>query len=220
MPPKFERGTRKRRLSTGSRLRGPRLPWPDGSERVFNGETARGALVARRSWGMTLRAYAIAYRRAAETLFDAHVSKRMVDNFIVFPLGFLWRQYVELTLKCLLSMIPYDGAERALGEFPNGHCVWQLWEPVREYLEKWSPHDRDRAHVDDVIRQLHEADPNGDGFRYPVSSKRRDRKTTLTKVPAQVDLGKLDRSMRKTANYLDGTVLMLADAVPDESDDW
>lgn len=172
---------------------------------------------------MNMIAYADSYRRAAENLFDAHVAKRRTDNFLIFPLGLLWRHYVEVSLKSLLAMIPDDGAGRERGEFPNGHSLLALWGPVASYLRARFRGSKENQHVDRVIRSLDSADPDGDGFRYPVASKRRDRKDTLAAVPPTVDLVEFDRSMRSIGNFIDGTVAMLIaewDAVPDESESY
>lgn len=181
--------------------------WPDGTERVFGGRTD-GQRTAARVLGMSLSAYAAAYRSAAEQLFDGYVARGVTDNFMVFPLAFLWRHYLELTLKALWEVMP------SAPDFPNEHSLLKLWEPIEKYVVARWPASGENGFVASAIKKVHEVDPDGDGFRYPM---RRNRSPNLTKLPQAVNVEEFDRSMRRVANLLDATWSQLADeldAVP------
>jgi hypothetical protein len=67
---------------------------------------------------MSLLGYADSYRQAAESLYQARWSAGGTDNLLLFPLAFLWRHHIELTLKGITLQIPGSDwllSSRALG---------------------------------------------------------------------------------------------------------
>ncbi len=203
---------RKRKLPTEVAA----MPWPHLPLPVFEGNH-RHPFVANRSWGMSVTAFCDAYRFAAEALFDRHVEKRVTNNYLIFPLAFLWRHYLELSLKALHTLLPDVGGYSPRGDFEDGHNLVALWTPLAEHFRGRGFNKNEIRNVDAVIRLLHEVDPGGDGFRYPVGTKKTGRPKNLTRVPATVDLVQFDLTMRSVGNYLDGTVSMFMaewDAVP------
>lgn len=111
--------------------------------------------------------YIAGYKEAADALVDVVASRNGTSDSLVFPIVFLYRQYIELRLKSLLQ----DG-RRLLGrenkEKPE-HQLLKLWYPVKEILEEIWP-DGDVGHiqaVDSLIKQFEKADPRSTSFRYP-----------------------------------------------------
>jgi hypothetical protein len=47
--------------------------------------------------------YVEGYRRAAETLFESLEHTPQSPNFMVWPLAFLWRHFIEISLKDIIA---------------------------------------------------------------------------------------------------------------------
>ncbi|MGK3115854.1 hypothetical protein [Candidatus Pantoea formicae] len=114
-------------------------------------------------------AYTEGYRRAADILIR-HIDETARDqDFLVYPVVFLYRHHIELQIKQVTGL-----ARRLLREDdPRGgdrgtHNLNSLWEVARRLLlqadDTLGPSDFRR--VSDVVRALHEADLRATGFRY------------------------------------------------------
>lgn len=111
--------------------------------------------------------YTAGYKEAADALVDVVASRKGSADSLIFPIVFLYRQYLELRLKSLLQ----DG-RRLLDQKHKKepeHQLLNLWHPVKEILEKiWPDGDVARIQaVDSLIKQFEEADPRSTSFRYP-----------------------------------------------------
>lgn len=124
--------------------------------------TARMAGVSHDAWCV----YADGYKRAAEILV-AKVNTTYELNTVVFPIIFLYRQYVELTLKEIIGYCRY--LDNARLDAPGGHDLRKLWTEartlIRRHLSDVSASDLDRiqAHID----TLSDLDPSSESSRYP-----------------------------------------------------
>ena len=76
--------------------------------------------------------YVEGYRRAAVALYDYAVASRSSPEYMLFPIAFAWRHYVEIALKDIIAA----GRELA-GEawgFPRGHKLLDLWREARPHI--------------------------------------------------------------------------------------
>ncbi len=117
--------------------------------------------------------YVVGYKEAADHLIDCVASREGTADSLVFPIVFLYRQYLELRLKELLH-----AGRRLLDweeEDTHGHELSSLWPPVRKILEEVWP-EGEKQHLvvlDSLFKQFEEVDPGSTTFRYP-----RDRQGT------------------------------------------
>ena len=172
--------------------------------------------------GASLGVYAQSYRRAAEQLF-AHWQTlgHAPAHYALFPLAFLWRQYLELRLKSLVldlerlhevgEDVPTSAQQRKRRkqpdyrpDFPDGHDLLQQWDCLEPMLKSVWPDAPETKFVRHLLVQFNEVDPLADGFRYPVAKSKRARARTLAGLPRLVNLRRFNDVMISLANTLDG----------------
>jgi hypothetical protein len=149
-------------------------------------------------WSRNLQAYAEGYLQASRLLADAvlegrHVPKAFVHDS-VFPIAFLYRHYVELRLKELALTARECLWKRAVGDgdpglrdqmkelqVPDTHDLWCLWRVFLPLLARLRPDPGNEVstRVSRRIRALADADPKGESFRYPFTSRKQGRAKTL-----------------------------------------
>lgn len=156
-------------------------------------------------------AYKAGYRRGAEILIDYVCQHGRDQDFLVYPIIFLYRHHVELMLKRIVKRIPYVIDARLTDTQKNHlekHRLDLLWQDLRNMLPSvckaagWE--EIDAAHIegiDEYIRQLSELDAESFSFRYSHSKKG---KQSLPRNLKNVNLRHFGELMRKLANYLYG----------------
>jgi|GEM_PF-266757 hypothetical protein len=186
--------------------------------------------------GASLDVYAQSYRQAAEQLFAQWVTMdRAPPHYALFPLAFLWRQYLELRLKSLvldaerLHELGEDVSTSAQqrkrrkqpgyrADFLDGHDLllqWDCLEPLLKSLWSDAPETKFVRHL---LVQFNEVDPLADGFRYPVSKSKKARARTLAGLPPWVNLRRFNDVMISLANVLDGASAHVDEAVSNLSE--
>lgn len=111
--------------------------------------------------------YADGYRKAANLLVER--CETFYDrNTLIYPIAFLYRQYVELALKEFIL----DGNKVVLTPYPlpKHHNLDELWAVCRKIIRErrvpMSPGDL--AGVQDGIQEFSKFDPTSEAFRYPM----------------------------------------------------
>jgi hypothetical protein len=112
--------------------------------------------------------YAAGYLRAAESLIGQVSTRRSEIDFLVYPIIFLYRQYLELSLKYISA--DAEALARAYKEPLRTHRLDLLWSRGRAAIEAALPGTdlTDLAVVDNCIVQFAALDPSSETFRYPV----------------------------------------------------
>lgn len=134
-------------------------------------------------WGDRWSTYATGYKKAADLVVDQVKNGIGYQDFLVYPVMFLYRQYLELSIKNLIFMswrllnITSDDDLRA-------HDIKRYWSKCNALLQQISPGDSIQAlrDVGRLIDQFSEHDPISMAFRYPVSlpdKATKERKPTL-----------------------------------------
>ncbi|MFT3714032.1 MAG: hypothetical protein QM817_40745 [Archangium sp.] len=172
--------------------------------------------------GGGLNVYAQSYRQAAEQLFSQWETKdHTPPHYALFPLAFLWRQYLELRLKSLVldverlhelgEEVPTSAQQEKRRkqpgyqpDFPDGHDLLQQWDCLEPMLKSLWPSAPETKFVRHLLVQFNEVDPLADGFRYPVGSSKKARARTLSRLPRLVNLRRVNDVMTSLANVLDG----------------
>jgi hypothetical protein len=165
--------------------------------------------------------YTSGFRRAGLRLAEHVCETGSEQDFLIYPIVYLYRHHVELILKAivriaaaLLDQELTEGDHKALGR----HDLGRLWEITRPLLNPVCalvpnppfPED-DLQGIDSYIRQLHEHDPDGQHFRYASTKpKRSDRRRTAASIPSLkpdlklVNIRAFAHAMEKLADYLEG----------------
>lgn len=114
--------------------------------------------------------YAQGYKDAADLLIPAAEQAHGTGYFLIQPVLFLYRHYLELTLKRLFMLSEtIHGTRRPL---PNTHRLNDLWQKVKPFLWDGSePPPDELIAIEACINELsaHELQP--DAFRYPADLK-------------------------------------------------
>lgn len=116
-----------------------------------------------------LELYVIGYKKAADKLVENIMNTPRHQDALVFPICFLYRQYIELRLKELIK-----SGRRLLdepGEFPQHHKILTLWETAEIILKKVSDGNIDSPDFltlpSHVVNEFAKIDPDSFAFRYP-----------------------------------------------------
>jgi hypothetical protein len=160
------------------------------------------------------RGYLVAARLAVE-----HIHQHGGDqDFLVYPIVFLYRHHVELMLKKLILLADEGGIQHFTGREPLDEAVRQkltithslqwLWDQLRPILKTLGKHGLPPADIQGIgsyIRQLNEIDPNSTQFRYTTAIE--ETKAKLGRVQqygGMVGIQNFAEAMERLANYLEG----------------
>ncbi len=116
-----------------------------------------------------LELYTLGYKEAADSLVSKIVVGGRYQDILVFPICFLYRQYIELRLKEIIR-----SGRRLLDEpsdFPKHHKIKYLWDLVGKILNKVFADDSeppDLSLAAHVVAEFSKLDPDSFAFRYPI----------------------------------------------------
>lgn len=144
--------------------------------------------------------YADGFLRAAEILVE-NVRTTYELNTVIFPILFLYRHYIELSLK---ETIAY-GRYLQHGT-PKSHDLKSLWKETKACIYKHTTNlDKDELQeVERVVLRIHELDPTSEASRYPVVKKRQGttRAASFSQGPTHVDLDDLAENMKILSKFI------------------
>lgn len=151
--------------------------------------------------------YADGYRNSADALVGVVTTAGRNQDTFVYPIVFLYRQYLELMLKDLIRQC------RSLQDTPGSlrlvHRIDQLWAECRGFLAQISPGEAEGEleQVGRLILEFHAHDPASTAFRYPETKEGQPSLPDLKRV----DLGNLMTVMAKIHNLLDAASSQLGE---------
>jgi len=144
------------------------IPWPRSGDQLFGPDEDwyNNAFInsALDSWDL----YASGYLQAAQMLIKAIVNTRESPDAVVYPIALLYRHYLELRLKTIIT----EGQE-LLGqrvELPMHHNLDVLWKTGREIMEEVyskDPKEPVKA-LEECMVQFCNLDRRSYAFRYPA----------------------------------------------------
>jgi hypothetical protein len=116
------------------------------------------------SWSL----YASGYKEAADVLVAKVEEHSTHQDVFVYPVLFLYRQYLELQLKMMLKTLRH--LKDIGGDFPTGHRIDLLWIETDKLLRKEFPNESEAPLIETgrLIREFSNVDPLSTAFRYPV----------------------------------------------------
>jgi len=149
--------------------------------------------------------YVDGYRRAAELLIE-RCETFYEKNTLVYPIAFLYRQYVELRLKNIIR----EGNKVVEGPqpFPKHHKLKDLWPICRSVIqERDLPISaEDLSRIASYIEQFCEFDPTSEAFRYPETNQGG---SSLPPRVEKISLRGLADAMKKFAGLLENISRLL-----------
>jgi hypothetical protein len=140
--------------------------------------------------------------------FDVLARKALEDwpkrSGLSTPLFYLARHSIELSLKD--TILEYASTDAVPAKI-DGHGLMQLWNQLLGYLERWGVPGTDEwgVYCTKLLNHIHEADPDGERFRYPTAKDGKPFELT------RVELDGLIRAQWHLTIYCDGCANMHAD---------
>ncbi len=177
------------------------LPWPKKGDTLFSkGQDDINTTACFFSTSGTL--YSTGYKRASDILVE-HLRKHgREQDFLVYPIIFMYRQYLELQLKEIIT------AGRRLEDdysaLPIHHELGLLWKEARKHIKnRWpdSP-EHDLNVVEACIKDFVKADPASTAFRYPLD---KEGGRSLKDRWENLDIGKFADVMDRISSLLEGS---------------
>lgn len=141
-----------------------------------------------------LELYATAYKESAEKLVETVVSSQRHQDTFIYPIVFLYRQYIELRLKEIIR----EGGKllEEPGNFPMHHRIHELWPIALKIVEKVYESEEgkpDFGFVEHVFKEFSKYDPESFSFRYPTDKKGNNPLAGLTRINVRCLAESIDR---------------------------
>ncbi len=148
-----------------------------------------------------LELYAIGYKKAGDRLVEFVLTNARDQDVLIYPIVFLYRQYVELRLKEIIRegrILLEEGHD-----FPKHHKIWDLWCITKKIAIKAFENENEPSALDyteHVIKEFSQIDPDSFAFRYPIT-KQGDR--TLGGV-THINIRRMAEHIEKLSRDLEG----------------
>ena len=143
--------------------------------------------------------YVIGYERAAHQLFEGMHQNGHMQNFLCFPIVFLFRHYIELELKRLTAMAQVARNGRA-DRIPVDHDLIRLWTRFESETREFDDYSNQSALVCERIRELSSIDSRSESFRYPIEKRGAPVFSTIERI----NVRNLAEIMEAISMYFDG----------------
>lgn len=160
--------------------------------------------------------YADGYKSAADILTKQIESRAQgaLQDTLVYPIVFLYRQYLELALKGLLQDARrLQDIDKPL---PLHHRIDDLWRECRELLRQISPGDSEKEldQITRLFKDFSKVDPTSMAFRYPHDKNGTPSLDGLTHINLRV----LRETMDGISNLLVGAHCQIGEYLGYKSD--
>lgn len=150
--------------------------------------------------------YIRGYKRSADTLVEFALASNRIEilDTYIFPVLFLYRQFIELSLKSLyLEYADKSMHEKIKTIKQVSHNLAQMWNKLKPTLIDASNNKSEEEIVNVVegyIMQYHNFDKRSFKFRYPIDKDA----NPLIKGEERIDLVNLKERMTELDNFFSG----------------
>jgi mRNA-degrading endonuclease RelE of RelBE toxin-antitoxin system len=130
------------------------------------------ACVGRNGGPYTTAHYASSYFLAAKILSESLYQNPLEIDSLIYPVAYLYRHAIELTIKELCKTLPTLWNEKPTVK-PT-HKLIDNWDTVKSYLKRNPAFDQHGILIDQVdklLKELVEIDATGETFRYAQDKK-------------------------------------------------
>jgi hypothetical protein len=184
--------------------------WPEAGRTFFEFERTRPDAY---SWmHHTLGEYAYMYRESAERLIELACDAPGLLNVHAIPAVYLFRHYVELSLKDML--VDAGRLNDGPGSFPESHRLRSLWAQLRKLmasagLEATAEDTAVMRVVEAMIHELDTTDPGSMAFRYPHGRQAAGQQRLLGDEFEYFDMRAFRDQAQRLAHFIDGCATQL-----------
>jgi len=146
------------------------------------------------------------YKQAGDLMVRHTIDQPSTRDFLVFPILFAYRHFLELSLKYMLATF---GARVSIEANWNDHDLAVLAKSFFEMLERYGTPDPDDADavVAGIIAEFAKIDPRSYSHRYPVDRNGKP----LPVTQSALDLANLADVMEGVGGYFNGCDGYLSD---------
>ncbi|MEO8767579.1 MAG: hypothetical protein ABI363_04460 [Nitrosospira sp.] len=186
------------------------LKLPSTADKLFTDESSdwwNTALINHDLYGDRWSVYATGYKDAADILVEHVKTGNRHQDFLVYPIMFMYRQYLELMVKNIIRLA-WKLLDEEEDDDLGSHDISMYWKKCMEILERVSPGDSTESlnHIGRLIKEFCEHDPSSFAFRYPVSKPHKSTKKrtkTLTGLE-RINLRNVQEVIDKVSGLLGG----------------
>ncbi|HRS52653.1 MAG TPA: hypothetical protein P5067_09525 [Candidatus Marinimicrobia bacterium] len=146
-----------------------KFKWPDKELEIFKSDFDwwNQASLDYYSTDEKLSIYAEGYKEAGDIVSKWVNDNKILQDALIYPIVFLYRQYIELVLKDIIGFV--NKKNRGKYEYPNSHNLMELWSETKEILKKFNEiNPEDLIAVENILKQISKQDPYSVAFRYPT----------------------------------------------------
>ena len=137
------------------------------------------------------------YKRAADLMVERAQQSTVERHYLVYPVIFTYRQFIELELKYLI--VTY-GPTVCIEANWKSHDLAFLWSEFRRVLKGYDVRDKADVVVERVVAEFAKIDPDSCSYRYPVDVDG----NPIPLTQEELDLAALADVMNGLSGYFDG----------------
>lgn len=116
--------------------------------------------------------YVKAYTETADLLFEFAKEREELRNVVFFPMCYLYRNAIELSMKEILFEECSHDFQRKLRIIKRKkHSLEAIWNSIKEDVEKVYRKNVISKEIASLVEQLHSFDVASDKFRYPTNTE-------------------------------------------------
>ncbi|MCM3786218.1 hypothetical protein M3231_25000 [Neobacillus mesonae] len=150
--------------------------------------------------------YIKGYKESADTLVKFALDSKRIEilDTYIFPILFLYRQFIELSLKSLyLEYSDEPMVDKIKGVKQAGHNLETMWKNLKPIVIEASDSKEEKdtiKTVESYILQYHDFDKGSFKFRYPIDKDY----NPLLKDEERIDIVNLKECMTELDNFFGG----------------
>jgi hypothetical protein len=186
--------------------------WVEDRDQLFI-STYNPACCAHYGWeyhrAIAFASYVSGYKLAADLLVDKALEEAKAHHIevidtLVYPIIYIYRQFMELSIKNIYINYTHLQREESKAIIKEGHSLIKAWDYIKPFAIEVCVEDedelRDVAIIEDYIKQFEEVSKDSTEYRYPVNKKN----NVILKEDTYLDLSNLKEKMQKFSNFFDG----------------
>ena len=184
------------------------IEFPKKGKKLFT-STANYHQFSHFGWGdidSQFYGYIKGYKESADRLVEYALQSKniaILDTYI-FPIIFLYRQFIELSLKSLYLQYSEESMPDKMKIIKQvNHDLAKMWSNLKPVLLEASDSDEEKDsinNVEDYILQYHEFDKTSFRFRYPIDKDY----NPCIKGEHRIDILNLKERMTELDNFFSG----------------
>ena len=180
------------------------IRYPDNGRDFFHDKGSNDELAWLQKLFQEFGSYASGYQLGAIKLLDHALDEPRQRDFLVYPIVFLIRLYIELRLKELIQGLNY--CQQQTKDFPSGHNIVNLWNDFKIKYQAVGESIADDSFkaMDSIIYELGNTETISMSFRYPV-----DKDGNKIQKLETVNLTELRKTFIRVSYMFDGISMQI-----------